>query len=271
MRFDINYSLSSQRAPDRIRSKRSEKGIFGIGYSGDNSAELRNEYGSLPGTEREIEFLKLNFEGDYFLGQAGTRKTFLEKAKEYDVLHLAVHGSADVSDRYQSQLIFNGEWGENILKTSDLYLADLGARLAVLSACESGVGEINKGEGTFSIARGFALVGVPSVVMSLWQVSDDLSIKLTSKFYEGLSEDEFVSEALRNAKLHYLEESDNLTSHPFYWAAFVHLGTDQKIEIRPKAGLVSMWSLLMTGLILSVCFFVFYRRKRSIGRSSNVT
>jgi CHAT domain-containing protein len=210
--YIINYSLSSSEIKRKPTERSSEKELLGIGYSGGVPSQTRSNYGSLVGTEDEIKHLMTRIEGDFFLGLDGSKGRFLESAKDYDILHLAVHGEADNNDRYQSNLIFSGD-GNNILKTSDLYVAGLKARLAVLSACESGVGEINRGEGTFSIARGFALVGVPSIVMSLWKVNDKEAAKLISKMYENFLEGQSIDSALSMAKRDYVNNSEQFTSH----------------------------------------------------------
>lgn len=248
----INYFLSSMEATGAISEKRAKKSLFGIGYSESSNLRLRSSFGALPGTEREIRYLESNISGDYFFGPDGTKETFLSEARNYDVLHLAVHGQSDSTNRYLSSLVFNGE--NSVLKTNDLYAAGLTARLAVLSACESGVGQINKGEGTFSIARGFALVGVPSIVMSLWKVNDKLASELMVEFHRRLQNGQSVNVALTESKKLFLINSDKYTSHPYYWSAFVSLG--KEVVIEEKTYNVKTWHLLV-GFILVVIVLYF--------------
>ncbi|WP_323755510.1 CHAT domain-containing protein [Roseivirga sp.] len=225
--YTINYQLSSNRDFNKAIAKKAPKNLIGIGYSqGDSDSG----FAALPGTDREIKFLQSKIEGDYYLGNEGSKSVFLKTAKDYDVLHLAIHGVADSTGKYESKLIFNGN--DNILKTGDLYLAGLQARLAILSACESGVGEINRGEGAFSIARGFALVGVPSIVMSLWSVNDKVTSELMVNTHKLLNERMPINMAIAQTKRDYLQKSDNYTAHPYYWAAFISLGSPITIEDR---------------------------------------
>ncbi len=228
----VSYALSSKQVGLVESKPKAKKQLLGIGYSGGSSSssgQRSSNFGALPGTEEEIRFLESKIEGEYLFGNEGNKETFLKIAKDFDVLHLAIHGEANNSDRYQSSLIFSGS-EDNSLKTNDLYLAGLNARLAILSACESGLGQINKGEGTFSIARGFSLVGVPSVVMSLWKVNDKISSKLMVDLHTNLSYGLSVDEALSGVKRDYLSNSDQYTSHPYYWSAFVSLGEEVKID-----------------------------------------
>ena len=260
--YTINYALSSERLLSSHHKSNANKGVLGIGYGNSDQKSAELDYGSLPGARQEISYLLETIPGEYLTGEAGTKQRFIKEAEKYDVLHLAIHGKANQGNRYESSLIFNGTQN-NELRTSDLYVANIKARLAVLSACETGSGEIIKGEGTFSIARGFALVGVPSIVMSLWQASDGLSTEIIKGFYDGLLEEQTVATALRDAKLSYLESSDNLTSHPFYWATFVALGQDQRIDLRPKTTNELIFSLLGATVILAL-IYGFKVKKRPI-------
>lgn len=260
--YDITYSLSSQRiSMDRKNRKRAKYGLLGIGYSGDRSSTVRSEYGDLPGTEDEIRFLKSKIEGKYLLGNEGNKSKFLSIAKDYDILHLAVHGKSDSLNRYKSSLLFNGNGQDNILKTSDLYVAGLNSRIAVLSACESGLGEINKGEGTFSIARGFSLVGVPTVVMSLWKVNDQIASELMVDMYEEFSLGKSITNSLSSTKRNYIKESDEYTSHPYYWAAFVALGEDVYLKENENKHSRMLWVYLALGFA-TLFFIVAFRKKR---------
>ena len=254
--YIINYQLSSNRDLNKATTKRTPKNLMGIGYSqGDNNLG----FAGLPGTDREIKFLQSKIEGDYYLGNEGTKSVFLETAKDYDILHLAIHGRADSIGKYESKLIFNGK--DNVLKTSDLYLAGLQARLAILSACESGVGELNKGEGAFSIARGFALVGVPSIVMSLWSVNDKVTSELMVNTHKLLNEKVPINMAIAQTKRDYLKKSDNYTAHPYYWAAFISLGSPIAIESTTHAwvNIVLIGSIAVLVLLL----FLIWRKRKS--------
>ena len=261
-RFKVSYSLSSHLvASNNSKTKTANKRLLGMGFSGNIASETRAEFGDLPGTEEEIKHLKSKIDGDYFLGDRGTKQRFLEVAKEFDLLHLAIHGQSDAANRYESRLVFNGN--DNILKTSDLYVAGLNSRVAVLSACESGVGEINRGEGTFSIARGFALVGVPTVVMSLWKVNDNAASELMVKMYEMFSNGSSITESLTETKRSYLYDSDEYTSHPYYWSAFVTLGEDVYLEedrISTKT-LALLGFLLFSLIVMIIVYRLVYKRK----------
>jgi CHAT domain-containing protein len=118
----------------------------------------------------------------------------------------------------------NGGNGEDGLLTAieAASLNLMGTKLVVLSACETGVGEVRSGEGVQGLRRAFAMAGAETVVMSLWPVSDDATTDLMVAYYERLTRGGGRAAGLRDAQLQMLK--DRRRSHPFYWASFVTAG-----------------------------------------------
>ena len=149
---------------------------------------------------------------------------------------------------------------DGLLNTYELFNMNLHAELAVLSACNTGSGKLQLGEGIISIARGFFYAGVPSVVMTLWSVEDNSSALLMELFYKHLTEGLAKDEALRQAKLDYLKQSDQLTSYPYYWAGYVNIGDNAPLENSKNKYL--NYILIFSALILILVSFYFIKRKR---------
>lgn len=103
-----------------------------------------------------------------------------------------------------------------------------GTQLVVLSACETGLGEVRNGEGVFGLRRAFAIAGAQSEVTSLWKVSDQATRDLMVAYYERLLAGEGRSEALRQVQLAMLASGAH--AHPYYWAAFIQLGDWNPLE-----------------------------------------
>jgi CHAT domain-containing protein len=254
----VTHLLSSKLAFQNQEEKKG-KGILGFGYVGEGLTDERSALGQLPGAMEEIAFLKSRFAGDYFIGDEGTKQQFLKEADDYDIIHLAIHGKSDTTNRFKSSLVFNGE-KDYYLTSTDLYQTNLSSRLAVLSACETSIGQLSKGEGTFSIARGFTIAGVPSIVTTLWKVNDAAASKISQQFYENLEEGMTKDNALRKAKLRYLQQSDKLTESPFYWGHYVLIGDPSSIELPSKTN----WLFLKTFLILvllTLIALIYFKRK----------
>jgi CHAT domain-containing protein len=122
----------------------------------------------------------------------------------------------------------SAEGDDGILTAEEVAGLDLsGVELVVLSACDTGVGEIAAGEGVFGLRRAFQIAGARSVIMSLWSV-DDLSTRAWMRaLYEGrFDRDLPTADAVHEASLALLRDrrSKGLSTHPFYWAAFVAAG-----------------------------------------------
>jgi CHAT domain-containing protein/Tfp pilus assembly protein PilF len=103
------------------------------------------------------------------------------------------------------------------------YLDLLGTKLVVLSACDTGVGDVKKGEGVQGLRRALVVAGSESQVMSLWPVLDESTKDLMILYYKALQQGEGRSEGLRQVQLRMLRGREN-RRHPFYWAAFIHSG-----------------------------------------------
>ena len=121
---------------------------------------------------------------------------------------------------------------DGFLELHEVYGLDLGSiALAVLSACETNVGESYAGEGVFALSRGFLAAGAQRVVATQWQVADDATSVLIGAFFEVIAEAERAGEtvdyarALRDAKLRVRNDVDNPHwADPYYWAAFTITG-----------------------------------------------
>jgi CHAT domain-containing protein len=97
-----------------------------------------------------------------------------------------------------------------------------GTKLVVLSACETGVGEVRNGDGVFGLRRALVLAGAESQLMSLWQVADEATRELMTQYYRALKAGAGRSEALRQVQLKMLASREQ--SHPYYWASFIPAG-----------------------------------------------
>jgi CHAT domain-containing protein len=132
----------------------------------------------------------------------------------------------------------------------------LNAQMAVLSSCSSGFGKMQKGEGMMSLARGFIYAGCPSIIMTLWQVTDQSSSELMTSFYKYLKKGKSKQESMRLAKLDYLDSADDLTSNPYFWSGFVVVGDGNPIY--RKSGM-AYWMIIVTAFI-GVLLYLQYRK-----------
>lgn len=186
----------------------------------------RKVFVPLPFTEAEVQCARKRIGGNSTLlnGSTATLEQFKALAPQYRILHLATHAKANEDTGEYSFLAFYSPTDSvqrNLLYVSDLYDIQLNASLVLLSACETGMGELHKGEGVVSLARAFTFAGAQSVVTSLWSVSDQSTQYLMDYFYNGIHQQKNVSTALTDAKRQYVKEHPGIASHPFFWAGFV--------------------------------------------------
>jgi len=202
---------------------------------------------NLPFAQKSVEAMYNLFGGKAYLAKEATKSNFLSDTNTYKVLHLAMHGIVDDKNPLSSKLIFYGD----SLYASELYNTKLNADLAVLSACNTGIGNIQKGEGVMSLSRAFTYAGCPSLVMSLWSVPDESTSDVIQFFFKALKNGATKDEALRSAKLNYLDNNET-TSHPIYWAGFVATGNLEAIQF--ETGFNWWWALLAIPLVVLVFY-----------------
>ena len=103
-----------------------------------------------------------------------------------------------------------------------------GTKLVVLSACDTGVGQVKNGDGVYGLRRALVLAGSESQMMSLWPVSDRSTRDLIIGYYKGLIQGQGRGEALRQAQLQMLRNKAH--RHPYYWASFIQSGEWANLE-----------------------------------------
>ncbi len=203
---------------------------------------------SLQCNEKEVTSINDLLDGNTLTGSQANIESFNSMSKDCQILHLATHACIDEENADLNKIYFTDHYITGI----DLNNLKLNAELAVLSACNTGSGKLIKGEGVMSLSRSFILAGCPSTLMSLWSVDDCTTSNIMVQFYEGLIEGLPKDEALKNAKLKHLSTADKVTSHPYYWAAFVQSGSTSPIQ---QSGLSFNYWWLLGLLLIPIMFF----------------
>ncbi len=168
--------------------------------------------------EREARAVGERFPGaTVLLQQEATKLKVKALSEQAGLLHFATHGELNEQDPLSSALLLVPEGPEGgRLEVRELFGLDLHARLVVLSACETGLGQLSRGDELVGLQRAFLYAGTPAVVTTLWKVDDRASFLLMRAFYDQLTQGRGPAEALRRAQDATMREFP----HPFAWAAF---------------------------------------------------
>ena len=216
--------------------------------------------GQLKYNREEVQFASKLFGGETFTGEAATEAQFKQQAGRSKLLHLSMHAYAHDKNDDFSGLIFTQQVDstreDGFLHSNELYNLSLSAELAVLSACETGIGTLAPGEGIMSLGRAFKYAGCPNVTMSLWTADDQSTNQIIQRFFARLHEGSPKDDALREAKLNYLAQAKSAQAHPYYWAAFIQVGNTQPLssDTFPVGWIVGggIAGLLLIGIIIYI-------------------
>ena len=251
--FSLNYapsaSVLSQCIEQSIKRRQSgpEK-LFAVGNP-DFDKNYFNELKDLQESEAEaLDSAKLYAHPETLTGSDATKARVLSGLSDCDVVHLASHCLINNSSPWRAALVLassksnkagasNGSAGASanaeanpaeahlneLLSLEEIYQVRLPrTKLAVLSACQTGLGRYFRGEGVVSLVRPFIASGVPTVVASLWSVDSASTYELMVRFHrERTTNGRGPSDALRAAQINMLSGE---FQHPYYWAAFIAVG-----------------------------------------------
>ena len=202
----------------------------------------------------EAEAIKKEVPGELLLTEKATKNNFLKKASYYDILHLSTH--ANSGDFVTPAHI---EFYDKTLYLNELYSLSLNNRLVVLSACETGIGKLYKGEGAMSLARGFQYAGAKNILFSLWQINDLSTSQIMASFYKYFTNSESAFIANRKSKLSYLENINisNIKKSPYYWSAFTYYGS-----LEPEKSSNILFYFIIGILITFLAVFLLLKLKK---------
>ncbi|MBS1810532.1 MAG: CHAT domain-containing protein [Acidobacteria bacterium] len=258
--FDLNAkSQAIAMAPAKTSGRRATLRGFKSG------SESFNEWNAdrLSETSKEAEEIKTLWPQAIVLARAKATKSALQQIAAPSILHIATHGffledaapaanntrkagargsEADVIESsplkdplLRSGLLFAGfnqhrsDADNGVLTAKEAAGLDLwGTRLVVLSACDTGVGEVKNGDGVYGLRRALVLAGAETQVMSLWPVDEIASREWMTTYYTGLKQGLGRGESLRQVQLKMLQKKNR--QHPFYWAGFIQSGEWANLE-----------------------------------------
>jgi CHAT domain-containing protein len=190
-----------------------------------------------------------------------------ERLADYRIIHFATHAFIDDKKPARSAIVLSLDQDpkeDGFLQMREVFNLKLRADLVVLSACQTGLGQLIRGEGIEGLSRAFYYAGASAVLLSLWAVNDQASYQLLERFYLHLRSANPVMDSLRRAKLEMIDSG--VLSHPYYWAGFVAAGNADTV-IFPRS--LNKWMLVTLSLCagLAILLLVISREKPSASRA----
>ena len=193
-------------------------------------------YQQLKYAKMEVEMIGEILKSQPLTGEDATKEAVLQRIGSVALVHIAAHGKKETGEIFlapdppcESKPPTEEDC---IMKMSDIQAVKLRARLVVLSCCHSGQGEVSS-EGVVGMARAFLFAGARSVLSTLWAIDDEATMMFMKSFYQQLGSGESASVALQRA-MKCLRDSQNYSA-PKYWAPFVLMGDDVKIELEKES------------------------------------
>ena len=187
------------------------------------------------------------------MAQFATRTAFLNEAGTHTLLHLSTHAYANRSGEEPARILT----ADAPLYLPDIYALRLPAELVTLSACQSNIGPLARGEGVLGLGRAFTAAGARGVVASLWSLNDRATAGVITTFYEELSGGTPKPDALHRAQLAYLDRTDipAYLKSPYYWAGLTYYGDAGTL---PSGGF--SWWMMGVGVLLLALGVWWWRR-----------
>lgn len=249
--FNISYALNG-----------------GMGFSNnviDNNKKSRGlavfvpQFDSLPKllfSNKQAENLQSEFLGDYYLGNTATLNTFLKNASMHSIVQVSTHSVSSLNTDYDGVLLFSN----SNLKLRDLYGKKIQTDLCIISACQSGDGRSEYGDGTRSFSRAFAYSGAKGTISTLWCVDDKATADLLLEFYTQLEEGQNISNTLLEAKKEYIHTAiSSEAANPFYWAGLIYTGNvNQKALLETNK--VNCYLMAFAAISLITLILFWFRR-----------
>ncbi len=185
----------------------------------------------LPGTQQEVKDISALFAGKdlatsaLLFDQAAEQQIKSGMLKDYRYLHFATHGRVnEVDPELSSIFLRQDDTDDGNLFAGEIYNLELNAGLVTLSACQTGLGKLIKGEGVIGLSRALVYAGAQNILVSFWSVADQSTAMIMENFYKHLLDNgnEEFSRALRQSKLALAAHKEY--APPYYWAPFVLIG-----------------------------------------------
>jgi CHAT domain-containing protein len=210
------------------------------------------DHSSLPGTELEVSQLsKLYSDFSSMIESEMTETQFKKETTGYNYVHIATHGVFNIHQPLYSYLLMQpGGNDDGRLTVNEIFGLDISSKIVTLSACETGLGDLSKGDELVGLSRAFIYAGSPGVIVSLWNVDDATTAWLMTSFHQYLSGGNTANESITFAQRDLInlnftasrargmvevdlqpeitkaikQKTSKMARNPYFWAPFILIG-----------------------------------------------
>lgn len=244
--FTISYNYTSLNPYPFSNVSENKLTSFAPSFSSNESS-----LDSLLYNSSEVLMIDSIIDGNMHLSDFATLESFKKDIQEYQIAHLATHAYCSDQRPMESKIYF----ADHNLNAYDIYNYPTNLNLVVLSACETGTGFLQKGEGVMSLARAFISSGCKSVITTLWKTNDFESQTLMKYFYRNIVKGKSTGQSISLAKREFISNVNSTShAHPYYWSSFVMVGQD---DVLFKIGISKANLLVLLLVILCTIIFIY--------------
>jgi CHAT domain-containing protein len=223
----------------------------------------------LPGTLREVNALKNILKTELYIDTLASESVFKSMCNRRSIFHVATHGVVHQKSPLYSHLLFHPDnrHEDGFLHVYELLDMHMEAPFVVLSACKSASSSKSREIGLTGLSTAFIHAGVPGLLTTLWNISDEASSEIIIRFYKHLSRGLPKDEALRMAKIDYLYNADNFSAHPYFWAGYINIGSAQALDLEKKKHIAL--KVIFFSVLFIFLFIIFKKISRAFLFSDN--
>ncbi len=255
--YNFSYVYSARSLMKPVVNKTTANNF--LGFAPVNFSSRLQLASLLPSADSLVKAGSYYQNSTLFTEKEATRNNFFRNVSNYSVVTIFSHARADTT----------GNEPELYMQDSAIHLSELqllknvSAQFVLLSACQTNIGKTATGEGIYSLARGFASAGIPSIAATLWKADEQTVYAISGKFNEYLAKGMRKDEALQKAKAWFIQSnSDSRLTLPYYWANMVLIGNPQPVVLAAP-GFNSWWLAgIVLGVVCIVVAILLLRRKR---------
>ena len=209
-------------------------------------------------TQKEEKAIQLFDEYDLLKDSLITKDNIIKKTQTVGLVHFGTHITIDTVQPLHSMLLLQTKDNYNLC-INDIWKLNLNTQLVTLAACQSNFGKQQVGEGIKNFAWAFHYAGARNILSTQWNASDKATATIISDFYSNIRHGESKANAIQNAKLNYLKNTDNIGAQPFFWSNFNLYGDESEIALETPF-LANFWWLPL--LLSAMLYFGLTRFRR---------